>query len=63
MALAPSWREGYLPCMAKEASRQTETERGKALLKRELQLGLESGISKRTPAQIRAAIRKAREAA
>jgi hypothetical protein len=25
--------------MAKEASRQTETERGKALLKRELQLG------------------------
>ncbi len=36
---------------------------GKALLKRELEQGLASGISKRTPDEIRAAFRKAREAA
>ena len=35
----------------------------KALLKRELERGLASGLSTRTPAQIRAAFRKAREAA
>ena len=35
----------------------------KALLKRELQQGLASGLSKRSPEQIRAAFRKAREAA
>ena len=34
-----------------------------ALLKRELEKGLASGVSKRTPAQIREAVRKAREAA
>ena len=33
------------------------------LLKRELEKGLASGISKRTPAQIRADFRRAREAA
>lgn len=37
--------------------------KGKALLKRELELGLTSGVSSRTPEQIRAAFRKAREAA
>ena len=36
---------------------------GKALLKRELESALASGLSKRSPAQIRAAFRKAREAA
>ncbi|MEO7248243.1 MAG: hypothetical protein ABIW31_07275 [Novosphingobium sp.] len=35
----------------------------KALLKRELEKGLASGVSKRSPAQIRDAFRKAREAA
>ena len=35
----------------------------KATLKRELEKGLASGKSKRTPAQIRTAFRKAREAA
>lgn len=34
-----------------------------ALLKRELEKGLASGIGKRTPAQIRADFRRAREAA
>ena len=34
-----------------------------ALLKRELDKGLASGIGKRTPAQIRADFRRAREAA
>ncbi len=34
-----------------------------ALLKRELERGLASGIGKRTPAQIRADFRRAREAA
>ena len=34
-----------------------------AALKRELQKGLASGVSKRTPDQIRADFRKAREAA
>ena len=33
------------------------------LLKRELEKGLASGMSKRTPAQIRADFRRAREAA
>ena len=33
------------------------------LLKRELEKGLASGVSKRTPAQIRADYRRAREAA
>ena len=35
----------------------------KALLKRELEKGLASGVSKRSPEQVRAAFRKAREAA
>jgi hypothetical protein len=35
----------------------------KALLKRELEKGLASGLSKRSPEQIRTAFRKAREAA
>ena len=49
--------------MADNASKPTDTERGKALLKQELQKGLDSGVSKRSPAQIHTAIRKAREAA
>ena len=36
---------------------------GQALLKRELESGLASGVSKRSPEQVRAAFRKAREAA
>jgi hypothetical protein len=36
---------------------------GKALLKRELEKGLASGISNRTPEQVRLAFRKARDAA
>ncbi len=36
---------------------------GKALLKRELEKGLASGVGKRSPEQVRAAFRKAREAA
>ena len=36
---------------------------GSIALKRELEKGLASGTSKRTPAQIRADFRKAREAA
>ena len=36
---------------------------GKAVLKRELEKGLASGLSKRTPEKVRAAFRKAREAA
>lgn len=63
IALAPLMGEEYPSSMAKEASKPGDTERGKALLKRELQKGLDSGVSKRTPAQIHAAIRKAREAA
>ena len=36
---------------------------GKALLKHELDKGLASGVSKRSPDQVQAAFRKAREAA
>ncbi|MGN6356835.1 MAG: hypothetical protein ACTHLU_05080 [Novosphingobium sp.] len=42
---------------------QSAAEAGKAALKRELEKGLASGRSKRTPEQILEAIRKAREAA
>lgn len=40
-----------------------EISAGKAALKRELEKGLASGVSKRSPAEVRAAFRKAREAA
>ena len=40
-----------------------KTAEGKALLKRELEKGLASGVSERSPEQVRAAFRKAREAA
>ena len=49
--------------MADKASKLIDAERGRALLKQELQKGLDSGVSKRSPAQIHTAIRKAREAA
>lgn len=46
-----------------ERAAKSAIEVGKAALKRELEKGLASGKSKRTPEQIREAIRKAREAA
>ena len=49
--------------MTEKAQERTGKEPDNALLKHELEKGLASGISKRTPAQIRAAFRKAREAA
>lgn len=49
--------------MRKPARPQTDEEAGAALLYRELKKGLSSGVSKRSPAQIRADFRKAREAA
>lgn len=49
--------------MAKMPDHQTNKAANQALLKRELEKGLASGVSKRTPAQIREAVRKAREAA
>ena len=47
----------------KKPRRQSPAEDDTALLKRELDKGLESGLSGRTPAQIRADFRRAREAA
>ena len=47
----------------RENEERESEERGKALLKRELEKGLASGSSKRTPEQIREAFRKARAAA
>jgi hypothetical protein len=49
--------------MSKEVRPLDTDATGKALLRRELDKGLASGISKRSPDQIRAAFRKAREAA
>jgi hypothetical protein len=49
--------------MTKNEPPLDERTAGKALLKRELEAGLASGISKRTPEDVRAAFRKAREAA
>lgn len=49
--------------MAKKVQPLDKHAADKALLKRELEKGLASGVSKRTPEQIRAAFRKAREAA
>jgi hypothetical protein len=46
--------------MKKKADPLSDEKAGKAVLKRELEAGLASGVSKRTPAQIRAAFRKAR---
>ena len=48
--------------MKKSLAPFTEAGAG-AALKRELEKGLASGVSKRTPEQIRADFRKAREAA
>ena len=47
----------------KKAPQQSLGNKDATLLKRELEKGLASGISKRTPAQIRADFRRAREAA
>lgn len=49
--------------MGKKAQLPDEREAGKAELKRELEKGLASGVSQRTPEEVRAAFRKAREAA
>jgi hypothetical protein len=49
--------------MKKPRQPSTEDSANSELLKRELEKGLASGVSKRTPAQIRADFRKAREAA
>ena len=49
--------------MSKQAKPLDNSAAGKALLKRELEQGLASGVSARTPDQIRTAFRKAREAA
>ena len=49
--------------MAKMPDHQPTQAANQALLKRELEKGLASGVSNRTPAQIRDAIRRAREAA
>ena len=49
--------------MTKQAEQTGDNAAAKAALKRELEKGLASGVSKRTPAQIRTAFRKAREAA
>lgn len=48
--------------MKKQAEQPDDTTVARATLKRELEKGLASGVSKRTPAQIRTAFRKAREA-
>ncbi len=49
--------------MSKKVQPLDDSAAGKALLKRELERGLASGVSKRSPEQVRAAFRKAREAA
>lgn len=49
--------------MSKDVQPLNTNAAGKALLKRELDKGMASGISKRSPDKIRAAFRKAREAA
>ena len=49
--------------MKKQAEQTGDNAAAKAALRRELEKGLASGISKRTPTQIRSAFRKAREAA
>jgi hypothetical protein len=49
--------------MSKKAQAAEKPISGKALLKRELEKGLASGVSQRSPEQVRAAFRKAREAA
>jgi len=49
--------------MKKDQQKQATDKADAALLKRELEKGLASGVSKRTPAQIRADFRRAREAA
>ena len=47
----------------KESRPQPSADDDAALLKRELEKGLASGLGKRTPTQIRADFRRAREAA
>lgn len=49
--------------MSQEPQSRLDTEAAKALLKRELEKGLASGVSRRSPAEVLAAFRKAREAA
>jgi len=50
-------------CLMKKPAQQSSINQDTALLKRELEAGLASGVGKRTPAQIRADFRRAREAA
>ena len=49
--------------MTKQVKPLNNDAEGKALLKRELEQGLASGVSARNPDHIRAAFRKSREAA
>lgn len=49
--------------MSKKVQPLDQSATGKAFLQRELEKGLASGLRKRTPEQVRAAFRKAREAA
>lgn len=49
--------------MSKQVQPLDNNAAGKALLKRQLEEALKSGVSTRTPDQIRTAFRKAREAA
>ena len=49
--------------MSKQVQPLDQSAASKALLQRELEKGLASGVSKRTPENIRIAFRKAREAA
>ena len=49
--------------MKKPQQPQAADKADAAMLKRELDKGIASGLSKRTPAQIRADFRRAREAA
>ena len=63
MPLARFGPAAYVAEMDKKVRPLENNAAGKALLKRELVSGLASGVSKRSPEQVRAAFRKAREAA
>ena len=63
MPLARFGLAAYIARMDKQVRPLDNSTAGKALLKRELESGLASGVSKRSPEQVRAAFRKAREAA
>ena len=63
MPLARFGPAAYIVTMDKKVRPLDNNAAGKALLQRELESGLASGVSKRSPEQVRAAFRKAREAA